>query len=146
MKTIIKLIFLTLFFLALYNCDNDDGNAPNINGCSFQGLTALIGSNQTLIAESNLQTDYFPNNDGPGLPAVEIFETTNPGQNFIVTRALTVGAIDNNPQITINNISYTGVVTCQIAGSAIGDELRLDIVLTGGGEAEFCVIIDSVIP
>jgi len=146
MKTFFKTALLLVLTLSLYNCDNDDGNAPNTNGCTYQGLTANISGTVTLIPESELQTDYFPNNDGPGIPAVEVYETTNPGDNFIVTRALTVGAIDSNPQIVINNQSHTGVVTCQLAGSAVGEELRFDIVLSSGEEVELCVIIDNVYP
>ena len=148
MKKINNLLLVFTVLLTFYNCDNDDGNAPNQNTCVFQGLTYEDANQviQTQIAEAQLQTDYFPNNDGPGLAAVEVFETTNPGNTFIVTRALTVGAIDNNPQIVIGGTSYTGVVTCQLAGNTVGAELRFDIVLTIGGEAELCVIIDSVNP
>jgi len=148
MKKVNNLLLVLALLLTLYNCDNDDGNAPNQNTCVFQGLTYEDANQvvQTQIPENQLQTNYFPNNDGPGLAAVEVFETTNPGANFIVTRALIVGAIDNNPQIVINNVSYTGVVTCQLANNTVGNELRFDIVLTIGGEAELCVIIDNVIP
>ncbi len=145
MKTIQKLLAV-LLLINFLSCDNDDGNAPNQNACNYQGLTALIGSNQTLIPESDLQTDYFPNNDGPGQPAVEVWDTTNPGDTFVVTRAVTAGAIDNNPEIRIAGTDYTGTVTCQIGGSAVGDELRLDIVLSNNNEAELCVIIDNVTP
>jgi len=141
MKTIFKNFAILVLTITLFNCDNDDGNAPNINVCNYQGLTADIGGTQTLIPESDLQTDYFPNNT-PGVPAVEVWDTTNPGDTFIVTTALTLGAIDTNPQIRIGNVDYTGTVTCQRAGSAVGDELRLDVVLSIGGEAELCVIID----
>lgn len=141
---------LAFFLLTLFmSCDNDDNNNPNLNQCNFPGLTVEDASGNifTQFSESNLQTDYFPNNDGPGLAAVEVFETTNPGDNFIVTRALTLGAIDNNPVIHINNVNYTGIITCQrITGTAIGDELRFDIVVTGIGEGEMCVDIDSVNP
>lgn len=146
MKTIFTKILLLTLTLAFLNCDNDDGNAPNTNVCNYQGLTALIVSTQTLIPEAQLQTDYFPNNDGPGLAAVEIWYTTNPGDTFIVTRALTVGATDSNSEIRIDNQDYTGVVTCQRAGTAVGEELRFDIVLDTGEEAELCVVIDNVNP
>jgi len=120
--------------------------APNQAICNYQGLTAVLGGTLTLIPEAQLQTDYFPNNDGVGMPAVEVFYTTVPGSTFLVTRALTVGAIDASPEIRINNIDYTGVVTCQRAGTAVGEELRFDIVLSTGEEAELCVIIDNVTP
>lgn len=146
MKTTLKFLFLLTFMLILFNCDNDDNTAPNLNVCNYQGLTANISGTQTLIPEANLTTDYFPNNDGPGMAAVEVFDNTNPGDTFVVTRALTVGAVDNNPEIRIGNIDYTGVVTCQRTGAVVGEELRFDIVLSNGEEAELCVLIDSVTP
>ncbi|OBX20136.1 MULTISPECIES: hypothetical protein [Bizionia] len=149
MKTIIKSLCLLVFALAIFNCDNDDGDpltSPNENVCNYQGLTALINNTQTLIPEAELQTDYFPNNDGPGIPVVEVFYTTDPGTTFIVTRALTLGAVDSNPEIRIDGADYAGVITCQRAGSAVGDELRFDILLDNGFEAELCVIIDDVTP
>jgi hypothetical protein len=151
MKTLIKNLYVVLVLISIMaigsSCDNDSSPSPNDNQCNYQGLTYVINNNiNTQIPESDLQTDYFPNNDGPGQPAVEVWDTTSPGSTFVVTRALTVGAIDNNPEIRINGNNLTGVVTCQRAGNAVGDELRLDIVITGGAEAELCVIIDNVIP
>lgn len=148
MKNLFKKTLILAAVLLCFNCDNDDGNAPNMMGCTFQGLTAedSSGTNFALIAEAQLSTDYFPNNNGPNMPAVEVFETTNPGNTFIVTEALTVGAVDSTPQIVIGGTTYTGTVTCQLAGSAVGDELRFDIVLSNGSEAELCVIIDNVTP
>ncbi|TYB79714.1 hypothetical protein [Bizionia myxarmorum] len=148
MKIIMKTLIISVFSLVLFNCDNDDGDpitSPNENVCGYQGLTALINTTHTLIPEAELQTDYFPNNYGPNQPAVEVFYTINPG-TFIVTRALTLGAMDSSPQIRINGTDYPGVITCQRAGSAVGDELRFDILLTNGYEAELCVIIDDVNP
>ncbi|WP_179315407.1 hypothetical protein [Winogradskyella undariae] len=146
MKSILKTILLLAITLTLFNCDNDDGNAPNISVCSYEGLTADIQGTLTLIPESDLVTDYFPDNDGPGIPAVEVYHSVSPGSTFVVTRALTVGAVDSNPQIVINGTNHSGVVTCQRAGSAVGDELRLDIVLASGEEVELCVVIDYVAP
>ncbi len=145
MKKIKKLLPITLFLLSILfivtSCDNDSDPSPNDNQCNYQGLTYVDSNNNinTQIPESNLQTDYFSS-----APNVEIWDTTDPGATFIVTNALTVGAVDNNPQIKINDLNLTGVVTCQRAGSAVGDELRLDIVITGGAEVELCVVIDTV--
>lgn len=146
MKTLFKQALVVLVLITLFNCDNDDGNAPNENVCNYQGLTAEINSTQTLIPESDLQTDYFPNNDGPGMPAVEVWSTASPGDTFIVTRSVTDGAVDANPEIRIGTVDYTGTVTCQRGNSAVGDEMRFDIVLSNGSEAELCVIIDTVTP
>jgi len=152
MKTITKNSAVILFFMISLlligsGCDNDNSSSPNDNQCNYQGLTYVDnnGNINTQIPESDLQTDYFPNNDGPGQPAVEVWDTTNPGNTFIVTRALTVGAVDNNPEIKINGVNLTGTVTCQRAGNAVGDELRFDVVV-GSGEVELCVIIDNVNP
>lgn len=135
--------------LFIFSCNNDDnGNAPNENVCNYEGASIEDQNNNTqiLIPESSLTTDYFPNNDGPGMPAVEVFDNSAPGDTFVVTRALTVGDMDTSPEIRINNIDYTGTVTCQRTGSAVGDELRFDLVINGLGEAELCVVIDEVTP
>jgi len=149
MKKTMKSLALLLFVLTIFNCDNDDGDpitSPNEDVCNYQGLTALINNTHTLIPEAELQTDFFTDNDGPGIPAVEVFYTTTPGDTFIVTRAVTLGAVDSNPEIRIGDVDYGGVITCQRAGSAVGDELRFDILLDNGYEAELCVIIDVVNP
>lgn len=148
MKSILKIILLLVVAVTLFNCDNDDNDAPNTNVCNYQGVTIedANGNVYTQIAASDLQTDYFHNNDGPGLAAVEVWDTTVPGQTFIVTRALTVGAVDTNPEIRINNIDYSGTITCQRAGSLVGEELRLDVVVNSLGEGEVCVTIDYVAP
>ena len=152
MNTIFKnattvILFLSAILFIGVSCDNDSDPSPNDNQCNYQGLTYVDnnGNINTQIPESDLTTDYFPNNDGPGQPAVEVWDNTNPGQTFIVTRALTVGAVDNSPEIRINGVNLTGTVTCQRAGNAVGDELRFDVVV-GGGEVELCVIIDNVNP
>ncbi len=84
MKTILKNVFLLTIMFILFNCNNDDGNAPNENTCNFEDLTADINGTITLIPEPELKTDYFSNNDGLGKPAVEVFYTTKPGSTFIV--------------------------------------------------------------
>lgn len=141
-----KIIYFLLLVVTLLSCDNDDGNAVNENVCNYAGLTAEILGTQTLIPEAQLQTDYFPNNDGAGQGAVEVFDTVNRGDTFVVTRATADGAIDTNPEIRINNIDYAGTVTCQRWNTGVGEELRFDIVLNSGDEAELCVVIDFVKP
>ncbi len=146
MKKLKNLLPIAFFFLSILfigtSCDNDSNPTPNDNQCNYQGLTYLDNSGNiiTQIPENNLTTDYFTSGAN-----VEIWDNTNPGDTFIVTNAVTVGAVDNSPQIKINNANLTGVVTCQRAeNNTVGDELRLDIVITGGAEAELCVVIDSV--
>lgn len=145
LKTIFAFFLLSMLALA---CDSDDGNAPNENVCNFEGVTVEWNNNTvTTYPEADLNAELFPNNDGSGQPAIEIWDTTNPGNTFIVTRALAQGAVDNNPEIRIEGTDYTGVVTCQrITGLAVGDDIRYDIIINGNVEAEFCGDIDTVNP
>lgn len=137
-------------FITFVSCDNDDNNNPNINDCVFDGLT-IEDSNGTIttqISEADLQTEYFSSNGGPGVPGVEVYETSNPGNIWITTSATTVNAIDTNSTIGLNGTTYSCTVSCQRAGSQVGEEFRFDIVIPGfnNAEAELCVIIDSVVP
>lgn len=146
MKTIFKLAII-VFGTIMISCDNDDGNAANQNLCVYEGLTYYDTSNQntqTLIPETNLTTDFFPNNGGVGVPAVEIYKSDDISMVF-TTNVVTLNAsgigdliINNGPSIQVN-------VTCQRAGTQIGDEMRFDITASGV-EAEFCVTIDDVTP
>jgi len=149
MKNTIKTVSVFFLTITVFSCNNDDPNnpAPNVNVCNYQGLTFDDNANNvhTVIPETDLTTDFFPNNSGPGIAAVEIYETSNGGNQNIVTSAVTLNAVDTNAILTVNGTSYTVTVTCQRAGSAVGDELRLDVT-TSGVEAEYCVVIDSVNP
>jgi hypothetical protein len=143
MKNIFKTIAL-LLIITTTSCDNDSNPSPNDTQCNYQGLTFLDTSNntQTLIPESDLTTDFFPNNGGPGIAAVEIYG----GNPFVVftTNAVTVGATENI-NIIINGTSYPVAVTCQRAGTLVGEEFRFDIT-ANNVEAEYCVVIDNVTP
>lgn len=143
-----KILLLALIVSVFFSCDNDDGNADNQNACNFEGATFEWSNNTfTTYPEADLKAELFLNNFGVGIPGIEIWDTTNAGNTFIVTRALTAGAVDNNPEIRIEGVDYTGVVTCQrITGMTVGDEIRYDIVINGTAEAEFCGDIDTVTP
>lgn len=147
MKKVIQYFLALLVMIVFFSCNNDDGNAPNKNVCNYEGLTFEdpMDNTQTLLPESDLQTEYFPNNGGPGVPAVEIYETNNPGNIWFLTDVVALNATGTGT-IGINGNTYTCTVTCQRAGTQIGDEMRFDVVLQGGEEAEFCVVIDSVNP
>jgi len=134
---------MSILFLS---CDNDDGMADNQNVCTFEGLTFFDGTTQTLLPETDLQTEFFPNNGGPGIPAVEIFEITNPGNIWLITDVVTLNAVGPGT-LGINGTNYPVTVTCQRAGTAVGEEFRFDVVtVTGGFEGELCVVIDNVTP
>ncbi|MCF6168938.1 hypothetical protein [Lutibacter sp.] len=144
MKTIFKIATILVITISLFSCDNDNNPSPNDTQCNYQGLTFLDTSNntQTLIPEADLTTDFFPNNGGPGIPAVEIYG----GNPFVVftTNAVTVGATENI-NIIINGTTYPVTVTCQRAGTQVGEEFRYDVT-ANNVEAEYCVVIDSVNP
>jgi len=144
MKKLLKVCLLVAVTFTLINCNNDTPTTPNLTVCNYQGLTFLdTGNNtQTLIPETDLTTDFFPNNGGPGIPAVEIYG----GTPFVVftTNAVTVGATENI-NLIVNGNTYPVTVTCQRAGTLVGDEFRFDVA-ANNVEAEYCVIIDSVNP
>lgn len=143
MKTILKSI-VVLLIISITSCDNDSDPSPNDAACNYQGLTFLDTSDntQTLIPESDLVTDLFPNDGGPGIAALEIYG----GTPFVVftTKAVTVGATENI-DLLINGNTYAVTVTCQRAGTAVGDEFRYDVTAFNV-EAEYCVLIDNVTP
>lgn len=144
MKKLLKTLLLFTVTCTLINCDNDNGNAANETACNYQGFTFLDTNDntQTLIPETDLVTDFFPNNGGPGIAAVEIYG----GNPFVVftTNAVTVGATENI-NLIINGNTYPVTVTCQRAGTLIGEEFRFDVT-ANNVEAEYCVVIDSVNP
>ena len=144
MKRTFLYLLTILFIFSFYNCDNDDGNAPNQNICNYEGLTYLDGSTQTLLPETILATEYYPNNGGPGIAAIEIYKTDDISMVF-TTSVVTLNATGTGTIIINNGPSTTVNVTCQRAGTQVGDEFRFDLTKSGL-EAEFCVIIDSVNP
>ena len=145
---IMKIVFLIIVTATLFfSCDNDSSSSPNDTQCNFDGLTFLDTSSnvQTLIAETLLTTDFFPNNGGAGIPGVEIFGTATTGEFVVfVTDVVTLNATGPG-SISVNGTNYPVTVTCQRAGTAVGDEFRFDLV-GSGAEAEYCVVIDSVNP
>lgn len=146
MKTNFKKIFLIFLAIITFSCDNDADPSPNDNQCNYEGFTFLDTSNniQTLIAEADLTTDFFPNNGGPGIPGIEIYETANPGNMNFITDVVTLNA-SGSGTLQLNGTNYAINVICQRAGTAVGDEFRFDLT-SNGVEAEFCVTIDNVTP
>ena len=144
MKTTLKTLLALAITLTFFNCDNDDDANPpvNTNQCNYQGFTAedSSGNTITLTPDSDLTTDFFlASSSGP---EVEIFG----GSPFItlVTTAVTLNAVQTNANLGIGGTNYIVTVTCQRAGTSVGDEFRFDV--TGNGiEAEFCVEIDNEI-
>ncbi|NRD21379.1 hypothetical protein HNV08_15085 [Winogradskyella eckloniae] len=140
MKFTLKIILLLVLSIAVFSCDNDDGNADNQNVCNYEGFTFLDTQNntQTLIAEADLTTDFFDTSSNG--PEVEIYQTANPGDFWFVTTVVAANT-SGTGSLSIGNTIHTVNVTCQRTGTGVGDEMRFDI--TGSGlEAEFCVVID----
>ncbi|AUC77038.1 hypothetical protein [Olleya sp. Bg11-27] len=146
-----KITYILVLLCLVTSCNNDDdtnNDATNETECNYQGFSYLDNSNndQTIIAESELNTQYFPNaSNGPfGAPGIEIASFSSSPTIFFTTN--------------VNELNETGIgfltldsgqeqqvtVTCQRAGTAVGDEIRLDIVYSSI-EVEFCVIIDEVL-
>lgn len=145
LKNILGTVLITA--LLFTSCDNDNNPSPNDTQCNYEGLTFLDTNDntQTLIPEVELNTNLF-NNPPNGIPAVEISTVTGSSYPLIEfrTEAITVGATEVI-DIWIDGTSYTNItVTCQRAGTTVGDEFRFDIV-GAGVEAEFCVVTDDVI-
>lgn len=145
LKSILRSSLLLAITLTLSNCDNDDGNAPNQNVCTFQGLTVLVNGTQTLYPESDLSTEYLT--AGFNGPEVEVFLSSDPG--FFNFTTIVVNENDTG----VSTINYDGTTymnvatTCQrgvtdpLTGAVVGDEFRFDIT-ANGLEMELCVIVD----
>lgn len=144
---IIKIIFLVVILYSVISCNNDN-NTTNETECNYQGFSYLDGNNndQTILPEAELNTQYFPNaSNGPnGVPGIEIASYTSSPTLFFTTNVIDLNNTGNG-LITIDGGQEQSVtVTCQRAGLAVGDEVRLDVVY-GSVEVEFCVIIDEVL-
>lgn len=139
MKSIFKTILLLAITLTISNCDNDDGSADNQDDCNYAGFTFYDSQNtQTLIPEADLVTDFYQTSSNG--PEIEIYKASDPGDFWFVTEVVTNNATGSG-QLSVGGTIYSVNVTCQRAGTAVGEEMRYDI--TGGGvEAEYCVIID----
>ncbi|MBU2938771.1 hypothetical protein KO494_04365 [Lacinutrix sp. C3R15] len=141
-----KILIISLLFFT--SCNNDDGNATNQSNCDYQGFSYLDTSSndQTILPESELNTQYFPNaSNGPyGAPGIEIASFTSSPTLFFTTNVIDLNEIGTG-LISIDGAELEAVtVTCQRAGTLVGDEVRLDVVY-GSIEVEFCVIIDEVL-
>jgi len=142
-----KLLVFFLLIFTVVSCDNDD-DATNQTVCNYQGFSYFDTNNndQSIVAESELNTQYFPNaSNGPfGAPGVEIASSSSSPTIFFTTNVINLNEVGSG-YFLLNGIEEVGVVvTCQRAGSAVGDEIRYDIVY-GGVEVEFCVTIDEVL-
>jgi len=143
-SSLVLALLLALLFTQT-GCDNDNAPAPNDNQCNFQGLTFndSNGNIHTSIAESDLTTEYYTATSNG--PAVEIYETAQPGNFNFSTNVVNEG--DSGPgTINYNGSTYAVTVTCQrgvtgSTGAAVGDDFRYDIT-TSGLEVELCVIQD----
>lgn len=142
-----KLLVFFLLIFTVVSCNNDD-DATNQTMCNYQGFSYFDTNNndQSIVAESELNTQYFPNaSNGPfGAPGVEIASFSSSPTIFFTTNVINLNEVGSG-YFLLNGIEEVGVVvTCQRAGSAVGDEIRYDIVY-GSVEVEFCVTIDEVL-
>ncbi|MBL7559460.1 hypothetical protein JAO71_06530 [Olleya sp. YSTF-M6] len=148
MKNIFKMLMLFCVCIACNNDDDVNNDATNQTQCNYQGFSYLDASNndQTLIAETELNTQFFPNaSNGPyGAPGIEIVSNTSTPSLFFVTNVIALNQTGTGYLTLDNGQEQTVTVTCQRAGTAVGDEIRLDVVY-GNIEVEFCVIIDEVV-
>lgn len=131
----------------IVSCNNDD-DATNQVSCNYEGFSYLDSNNndQSIVAESELNTQYFPNaSNGPyGAPGIEIASFSSSPTIFFTTNVIDLNEVGSG-YFLLDGIEEVGVVvTCQRAGSAVGDEVRYDVVY-GGVEVEFCVTIDEVL-
>jgi len=146
-----KITYILVLLCLVTSCNNDDdinNDATNETECNYQGFSYLDNSNndQTIIAESELNTQYFPNaSNGPyGAPGIEIASFSSSPTIFFTTNVNELNETGTG-RLTLDSGEEQGVtVTCQRAGTAVGDEIRLDVVY-GNIEVEFCVIIDEVL-
>jgi len=137
--------------ICVLSCENDDdvnNDATNETQCNYQGFSYLdtASNDQTILPESELNTQYFPNaSNGPyGAPGIEIASFSSSPTLFFTTNVIDLNTTGSG-LITIDGGQEQSVtVTCLRAGTAVGDEVRLDVVY-GSNEVEFCVIIDEVL-
>jgi len=165
MKNLLKtFLLITSMFIIILSCDNDNNPSPNDDQCTYNGITFNDNYNNinTVISDDNLTTTFYPNANGQGVGRVEIRETNNPNDNFLITDVVTDGATGTGI-FRYMGINYPQpiTVTCQRAGTSVGDDFRLDVVapaldqgqLEGGNvvvianqfiEFEYCGKIDMV--
>ncbi|RLJ69134.1 hypothetical protein CLV86_0528 [Lacinutrix venerupis] len=148
MKVFRNIIVALVLFTSCNNDDDVNNDATNETQCNYQGFSYLDSNNndQTLIPESELNTQYFPNaSNGPnGAPGIEIVSYTGSTTLFFTTNVIALNDTGTGLITIDNGTEQTVTVTCQRAGTAVGDEVRLDVV-NGSVEVEFCVIIDEVL-
>jgi len=151
MNTIKKLSLIIMVLCIVISCNNDDdinNDATNETQCNYQGFSYLDGdsNDQTLISETELNTQYFPNaSNGPyGAPGIEIASYISSPTLFFTTNTIDLNTTGTGLITIDGGQEQSVIVTCQLAGVAIGDEVRFDVVY-GSIEVEFCVIIDEVL-
>jgi len=146
----LKRILILVCLVILFNCDNDDGNNPNVSQCVNAGITWTnpSGTVNTFIADNDLKTEYFVNNGGPNIPGIEVGSIQSPADYNFITDVLTANTTGTGSLIFNGTFYGNLTVTCLRTGSSVGDELLFDVVDTAntGAEFEICVAIDFVLP
>ncbi len=138
-KKTIGLILLVTVMIAISTSCGPDPEPEKDDKCDYQGFTYTNTSNnsQTSIPEAELTTELFPSSS-----SIEIYKTTDPGNMNFSTGVITDGGTGTGT-LNYNGSTISVNVTCQKAGTAVGDEFRYDVTGTNL-EAQFCVEVDQV--
>ena len=141
-KTNLLILFLTTILVFNVSCVPSPSPQPEQDdSCEYQGFTYTDTSNNnsTSIPEAELTTELY--NSGVA-PTLEIYKTTEPGSMNFSTSILTEGE-SGDGYLNYNGTGSNVTVTCDKAGTAVGDEFRFSVTGTGFS-AYFCVEIDQV--
>lgn len=147
MKTILKkhnllILLLTAILAFSVSCGPEPDPEPEQDdSCEYQGMTYTDTSNNstTSTPEAELTTELYSSSQSPSL---EIYKTTDPGSMNFSTSVLTEGD-SGDGWLNYNGTGSNVTVTCDKAGTAVGDEFRFSVTGTGF-TAYFCVRIDEV--
>ena len=140
LKKTIGAILLVITMIAIStSCGPEPEEPQQDDSCDYQGMTYTDTSNnsQTSIPEAELTTELFSSSS-----SIEIYKTTDPGSMNFSTNVITDGGTGTGT-LNYNGSTINVNVTCQKAGTAVGDEFRYDVTGTNL-EVQFCVEIDQV--
>lgn len=143
-KSIPVLLLMFAVLLIGSGCPSSSSN-PGPADCDFEGVTLTESNgNVTMIPETDLNTQFFPNAaNGPnGAPGIEIVENID-FTMFFITNVITDGA-EGSGNLNFNNVDYAVWVSCELEGDSVGEEMRY-IFTSSDVNGEFCVVIDEIV-